>query len=228
MKSLTLAAAVFAGGCLSAAAAVYTPGWSTGFANSGNIPDGSPTGWSDSRSVSVGDAVITDISVKLNVSGGFNGDLYAYLSYNGVLVPLLNRVGVSGASGNAFGYSDTGFNVTLSSTGTDVHFYGASSPTINGSGQVTGSWQVDGRSIDPNSAPGSFDTASRVTFSGLNGLNPNGTWTLFFADLSSGAQSQVVSWELDITAVPEPANVALGIFGGLMALGALYQSRRPK
>ena len=43
----------------------------------------------------------------------------------------------------------------------------------------------------------------------------NGTWTLFLADLSAGAQSQLVSWELDITAVPEPVNVALGIFAGV-------------
>jgi hypothetical protein len=214
--------------CLSSHAAVYTLNYDSGFANSGVIPDGNATGWADSRTVSgISEASITDISVKLNVSGGFNGDLYAYLSYNGVLVPLLNRVGVTGTGGgNSFGYSASGFNITLSSTGNDVHFYGANSPSFNGNGQLTGAWQVDGRAIDPNSSPGDFDSASRVTFSGYNGMNPNGAWTLFFADVSSGAQSTVVSWELDITAVPEPANIALGVFGGLFLLTGGWRAVR--
>jgi hypothetical protein len=107
-----------------------------------------------------------------------------------------------------------------------VHDYGAHSPSINGSGQLTGTWQADGRNIDPNSAPASFDAAGTAGLGDYNGLNPNGTWTLFFADLSGGAQSTVVSWGLDITAVPEPANVALGIFGGLLGIGGLWRARR--
>ena len=86
------------------------------------IPDGNPNGVYSTIAVADPDHQITSLSVTLNVSGGYNGDLYAYLSYGGVLVPLLNRVGVS--SGNSFGYSDPGFNITLSSSGTDVHFYG--------------------------------------------------------------------------------------------------------
>lgn len=216
--------------CLSSQAAVYTLNYNSGFANSGVVPDANSSGWSDSRTVSgISEASITDISVKLNVSGGYNGDLYAYLSYNGVLVPLLNRVGVTATGGgSSFGYSDTGFNITLSSTGTDVHFYGANSPSFNGSGQLTGTWQVDGRAIDPNSSPGDFDSASRVTFSGYNGMNPNGNWTLFFADVSAGAQSTVVSWELDITAVPEPADIALGVFGGLFLMGGIWGAVRKR
>jgi hypothetical protein len=195
--------------------ALYTYSFTGGFANSGNIPDGNPTGWFDSQTISgINQFAITDISVKLNVSWGFNGDLYAYLSYDGILVPLLNRVGVT--SGNAFGYGDAGFDVTLSSSAAnDVHFYGNFSPGFNGSGQLTNVWQPDGRDIDPNSTPSAFDSASRVTFGSYNDLNPNGTWTLFFADMSAGGgTSQVVSWELDIAAVPEPMNVALGIFAG--------------
>ena len=226
VTSLSLGATLILS-CLSANAAVYSLSYNSGFANSGVIPDANAAGWSDSRTVSIADLSITDISVKLNVSGGYNGDLYAYLSYNGVLIPLLNRVGVAASSpSSSFGYSDTGFNITLSSTGNDVHFYGRNSPSFNGNGQLTGTWQVDGRNIDPASPPGDFDSASRVTFSGLNGMNPNGTWTLFFADMSSGAQSTVVSWELDITAVPEPANVALGVFGGLFVAFSVWRARR--
>jgi len=47
----------------------------------------------------------------------------------------------------------------------------------------------------------------------FNGLNPNGTWTLFFADLSGGDASTLVSWGLDIAAVPEPTTWALVGFG---------------
>jgi len=210
------AAALAALFCLSARGALYLNPFSSGFANSGNIPDGSAAGWSDSRALSIGDYSITDVTVKLNVSGGFNGDLYGYLSYNGVLVPLLNRVGVAASSpSSSFGYSDPGFTVTLSSSGSfDIHFYGRNSPTFNGSGQLTGTWQPDGRAIDPLSSPATFDSASRTNFSGYNNLNPNGTWTLFFADMSAGGgTSQLLSWELDITAVPEPVNVALAVFG---------------
>src|ERR1035441_6844385 len=92
-----------------------------------NIPDGSAVGWSGTATASGFLPTISDISVKLNIGGSspYNGDLYAYLSYGGVLVPLLNRVGVTATGGgNSFGYGDAGFNVTLSSAGAnDVHFY---------------------------------------------------------------------------------------------------------
>jgi hypothetical protein len=189
------------------------------------IPDGSAVGWSGTATSSgYTRPYISDVSVTLNISGGYNGDLYAYLSYGGVLVPLLNRVGVT--SGDAFGYGDTGFNVTLSSAGAyDVHSYGSHSPSFSGTGQLTGTWQPDGRNIDPQSAPSAFDSASRVNFGSFNNMSPNGTWTLFFADLSAGAQSQIVSWSLDITAVPEPVNVALSILAGIFLIVTLARSR---
>jgi hypothetical protein len=49
---------------------------------------------------------------------------------------------------------------------------------------------------------------------------------LFIADLSAGGQSQLVSWELDITAVPEPVNVALGIFAGVFLVATLVRSQQ--
>ena len=41
--------------------------------------------------------------------------------------------------------------------------------------------------------------------SNFTGLNPNGTWTLFVADQSAGAQSTLQSWSMTITGVPEPS-----------------------
>src|ERR1043166_3027919 len=111
MKTLGLLLVLAGGLCLSAKAAVYSSGALTYDSATGAIPDGSSAGWTASHTFSgVTDLTITDVSVKLNVSGGYNGDLYAYLSYNGVLIPLLNRVGVTATGGGSrFGYSDTGF-----------------------------------------------------------------------------------------------------------------------
>ena len=52
------------------------------------------------------------------------------------------------------------------------------------------------------------------------------SWTLFFADLSPGDTSTLNTFSLDITAVPEPVNVALVIFGGLLAVWSAVRWRR--
>jgi subtilisin-like proprotein convertase family protein len=217
--------------CLSASmlapASVVVGPFTSGFANSGNVPDGNTVGWSDTRTVSgIAETRITDVSVTLNIAGGFNGDLYAYLSHDGVLVPLLNRAGVTATDPtSAFGYSDAGYNITLSSSaGNDVHFYNRYSPAMSG-GQLTGSWQPDGRAIDPLLAAASFDAASRTSLGAFNTHDPNGHWTLFIADLSTGGgQSQVASWQMDITAVPEPGQWGLAM--GLAALISCWWRKR--
>ena len=68
------------------------------------IPDGSPSGVTSGITVSGAGGALSDVTVTLNVAGGNNGDYYAYLSYNGTLVTLLNRVGVGTINGGtAFG-----------------------------------------------------------------------------------------------------------------------------
>jgi hypothetical protein len=52
----------------------------------------------------------------------------------------------------------------------------------------------------------------------FNTQNPNNTWTLFFADTVPGDTTTLNGWSLGATAIPEPANVALGVFGGLAAV----------
>jgi subtilisin-like proprotein convertase family protein len=191
----------------SASAGIYT--FSSGTLNT-TAPDGNPLGITSTLNVSgLGNILSSgnNVSVTLNLSGGNNGDLYVYLSYGGQKVTLLNRPGVTG--GNPVGYADEGLNVTLSggSYG-NINTYGSSSYTTSG-GQVTGTY---------NPADGA------TAFQNYNGMNPNGGWVLFVADMSGGDPSQSVlnSWSLTVTAVPEPANVALGIFGGLFAvIGAL-------
>ena len=49
---------------------------------------------------------------------------------------------------------------------------------------------------------------------GFNGQNPNDTWGLVLWDNShSGFENGLIGWSLDINPVPEPVNVALGVFG---------------
>jgi hypothetical protein len=225
---------VTAGLMASTHAAVYT--FSSGFANGGVIPDGNPTGWTDTRSLSgeVAGSTIQNLTVSLNVSGGWNGDLYAYLSYtpssgsgSGYAV-LLNRVGRVSSTSNPFGYGDTGFSITLddSSGYNDIHAYQNYSPSFNGSGQLTSTWQTDGRNTDP--ATVSFTDPRTTSLANFRGLNANGTWTLFFADMVTGDQSTLQSWSLNISTIPEPANVALGLFAGsfvLFQFGKRLQNR---
>src|SRR5205814_3076743 len=124
---------------------------------------------------------------------------------------------------SAAGYNDTGFGPDASlnkfrlddTTGQDVHFYRSFSYTLNGSGQLTGQWQPDGRGIDPASSGATFSAAPRNSMlSVFNGMDPNGMWTLFIADVSGGNESTLVSWGLGLsTVVPEPASVAfVGLF----------------
>jgi hypothetical protein len=183
------------------------------------IPDGSTAGVFSQVSVSGALSSLSDISVTLNISGGYNGDLYGYLSYDGVLVPLLNRIGMS--SSNPFGSDGAGMNVTLSDSGS-VNIHAA------GDGFLSGTYKPDGQNISPLSSPSSFNAnGGSITLDGtFGGMNPNGTWTLFFADVSAGGGTSTLnSWSLDITAVPEPVNIALGIFGGVCVVGLVARSR---
>jgi len=199
MKKSVLLATLTASAFLSAQASLYSVGNVNGSGTALNqtIYDASPSGITSTLLVSGADTSLTGVNVTLNVSGGYNGDLYAYLiAPNGTLEVLLNRVGTSVTStGNpiqdAFGYSTAGFNnITLSDTGTGGNIHSVANP-------------LSGISYTP-------DGGSMASF---NGSNPNGTWTLFFADESAGNTSTLNGWSLDITAVPEPVNVALAFFG---------------
>ena len=170
---------------------------------------------------------VTNVTVQLDITGGFNGSLYAYLvDPAGQLVVLLNRSGVTG--GNPFGYGDAGMNLTLSGSVTnDIHYYQSGGYSLNGGGQVTGTWAADGRNIDPQSAGSVFSTTSSAAglnlYTGLNGGDMNGTWTLFIADMvSGGGNATLQSVVLSIMTVPEPQTWIM--IGGGLAL--LWQMRK--
>jgi subtilisin-like proprotein convertase family protein len=190
------------------------------------IPDGSATGLADTRVISGATAYngsegyIQGVTVSVNIESGFNGDLYGYLVSDSGFAVLLNRTGST--AGNEYGYGNTGFNVTFSdAAGADIHSYQNGSFTLNGNGQLTGTWQPDGRAVDPS---GAMDTDARTaTLASFLGGNPNGTWTLFLMDASTGGQSTLNSWSLSIDVVPEPATWAMLIFAG--GAGAIFSLR---
>lgn len=196
------------------------------------IPDGNPTGYSESINVSGLSGTIGDVAITLDVTGGFNGDLYAYLlSPDGQMSVLLNRVGVSGS--NPVGYSDSGFQITLDgalagTSSADIHNYqNVSGYSLNGT-----TWAADGRNFNPNSSGTVFGSALRTAglniYNGINGNAQNGLWTLFVADLSSGGTATLNRAMLTIVIVPEPQTwVVLG--GGLVTLVlAMRQKRLPR
>jgi len=162
------------------------------------IPDGSPVGVASQMNFTAngtGNQII-DVTVGLNISGGYNGNLYAYLiSPSGTLVVLMDHPGSA-----PFYAAGRGMNVTIDgSAGTSIQ----SAPEV--AGQVlTGTYSAVG-SLSSIAAPGGNDGTG------------NGTWTLFFADLTrGGGQAYLDSWTLNLTVVPEPVTLSLGLFAVML------------
>ena len=175
----------------------------------GSIPDESSPGVIFSGTVSdAAGMTVSGLTVGLSISGGYNGYLYAYLvAPNGMRVTLMDQPGVS--ESNPFGASGAGMNITLQDgSGTDHGWI----QNETSSSFLTGSYNAAG------------------TLANFNGSAVNGTWELFFASEASvvgrGA-STLDSWSLDITAVPEPVNVALTLFGIMaIAIGFVRRATR--
>ena len=127
---------------------------------------------------------ITSLQVRLEINGGWNGDLYVHLVHDSGFAVPLNRAGRD--AGNPDGSGAMGMDVVLGdAAAADIH------PAMPGSGFVTGLHQPDGRTADPANV---LDSSPRSAFlNSFAGQNPNGSWTLYLADVSAGGTSTLAS-----------------------------------
>lgn len=219
LQGLLLAA--FAGGTASLRADIFsaTNSWNLGELV---VPDGQPEGIATTLNFSgIEELLVKEVRVRLTFDAQYNGDLYVTLSHGTGYGVLLNRVGREETS--AFGYGDPGFSevVFADSAANDVHIYRTfvvGDPTIPLGGPLTGLWQPDGRTTDPDAVVSSDPRTA--TLASFNGQSAAGDWTLFVADLSPGGSTELRSWSIEITtAVPEPSSAVLGLLGaGVFAL----------
>lgn len=163
--------------------------------------------------------LVDSISVVLNISGGYNGDLYGYLVYTAggstQTAILLNRVG--GGSGNSVA-STAGFGGGATSDFASLQTAGVTLSDTGTSGSIQSVAAAAGNS---------YTTGGANLNSTFANMSSGGTWTLFLADMSAGDQSTLVSWGLNVSVVPEPATWALLIFcGGFLVTGVARRIRR--
>jgi subtilisin-like proprotein convertase family protein len=187
------------------------------------IPDGDPAGLVSYMPIFGGAPEITKVTVTLELSGGFNGDLYVHLSHDSGFAVLLNRVGRTAEE--PLGYLDAGLSVTFDDQAIqgDIHRYRETlgGPVLNG--PLTGAWQPDGRTTLPTMTVAS--DLRGASLAGFRGLDPKGQWTLVVADFGGGGEATLVKWGLTITTVPEPQSVGVAAAGGLLVSGWLVRRK---
>lgn len=153
MKTHWLVLLALTSAVLTAPAVPYTYTWDTDFANGRMIPDADLSGWADTRTVAAS-GLIQSLTVTLELSGGWNGDLYGYLVHGDSFAVLLNHVGSDQVG--PLGYGDAGMQVEFSDNATEsIHGYGGN---VLLSGVPTGTWR-----------PGNGDN-----FSAFTGRNAGG------------------------------------------------------
>ena len=78
----------------------------------------------------------------------------------------------------------------------DVHNYQLATNVPDGL-PLTGIWKPDGRTADPAAV---LDTdAPATSLSSFTNADGSGEWTLFLANLESGATNVLLGWELNLT-----------------------------
>jgi len=228
MKNLraTLFATCLLGGALTSRSQIFLDSRWTTFNSQPSIavPDMNLGGVTDTETISLGAAYnkLASISIFVDVEADFDGDLYAYVQHGSTYAVLLNRPGRT--TGNTFGYADKGFTITLrdGAPNGDVHNYQNVMTPATGT-KLMGTWQPDARAVDPRT---SLSTSQRTAFlSAFQGQDPNGEWTLFVADSSSGGTAKILEWGVIVTAVPEPRATAAFIASVLVAFASYRKLR---
>lgn len=189
------------------------------------VPDGNDSGYVSVISIADPTGLtIEDVNVTLDIvgesGGGWNGDLYVYLAHGGVLSVLVNRPGMSSTS--PFGYGDNGLaSVKFDDTAPlgDFHVYQATLGTTDSTQPIAGTFQPDGRFIDPQSV--TTADPRNALLAEFNDRAVDGEWRLFIADLSPGGEFRLAGWQLEITTkdrIPIPEST-LGFWIGGLSLG---------
>ena len=172
-----------------------TLGTSQGSVVNSTIVDGNPTYvTANTMTLSGLGSSLSSLTLSLNITGGNNSGLYAYLVHGSTTLTLMNQPGVGI---NGFGATGAGMNISLLDGASD---HGAIQSETSSSFLT-----------------GSYNAASSLA--GFNSAgDPNGAWTLYFGDtISGGGNATILGWGLDVTAVPEPVNMALGVFAVVLA-----------
>jgi subtilisin-like proprotein convertase family protein len=180
------------------------------------VPDNNLSGIVDTISVSSTNLVSIDkVTVTISLSGGWAGDLYAYLYHDGVTSILLNRPGLT--AGTPAGSSASSITVTLDdAAATDIH------DVAVGATPLVGSFQPDGRNVSPTSVT---DLSPRTTtLADFIGQDALGDWSLLVVDAATGDTMTLTSWSVSLTgvAIPEPSVGVLGLLAGLL----MFRRRR--
>lgn len=158
------------------------------------IADGNPTLVAiNSMDLSGFNSTVSAITVTINLSGGCNNGLVAYLvAPNSTRVYLMNQPGV-GADPFGIGATGAGMNITLQD-GT----------AANGNIQ---------NETSSGALSGTYNAAESLSWFGGAGA---GVWTLYFVDtIAGGGDANLNGWSLNINPVPEPINMALAILGAV-------------
>lgn len=189
------------------------------------IPDGNFSGLVSTLDVPLPSLSVLDVDLTLNVrgvgAGGWNGDLYAFLAHDGELSVLLNRPGRAAA--NPFGYGGNGLDgLTFDDEAAlgDIHLYEITLGFSNDVLPLGGTWVPDARGSDPAVA----DVADpRGQFlDQFDGLDAEGEWRLFIADVSPGGSFVLESWQIQLSTsgviIPETRTGVVGSGAVLFAL----------
>jgi len=203
------------GTVLAAALQVQAVIYSTNWTVNASIPDNNYSGWANSQTVSGVSGTLQGVAVNLNLTSGWSGDLYAYLMHDSGFVVLLDRVGTPGLT---YGFGAGSMSVTLADNGFNSQTITAN---IHGAGaNATGYYNPD------NDNAGLAGTGASGSLGSFLSTSPNGTWSLFVADLSGGGVTTVTSWglQMDIVAVPEVETWVAAALAG--AFGAFWLNRQ--
>jgi hypothetical protein len=203
---------------LASQAVIYSTNWNGGWDNGNVVPDGSYSGWTDTRTVNSMPAGTLDaVAVTLTLNSGWTGDLFAYLVSDTGFCVLLDQVGggAAGAGNMTIRLADDGFGTYGGFTGggsfANIHSYAGGNTSL-----TTWNPDNDAGGLLPQGGSGSLGSFTAA----------NGTWTLFIADLSGGGVTTVTDWglQMDIVAVPEVETWIAAALAG--AFGAFWVNRQ--